>query len=392
MTVDLFSPETYAASRRPLEQASPLPGWCYVSPEWHAREMETMFRGPNSEWLCVGRVDQVPNSGDFYSIPVLGNPLIVARDKDGKVNVMSAVCRHRGAVITEGEGRCKQFMCPYHNWTYALNGELIATPGLPPPMAGSKDFDLADHRLTAITTDFWAGFIFITFNPKPKPLMQSLGSLPEFLKNYQLDQMQFTHRDIYEVDCNWKIWLENAFENYHVPTIHRKHVDPSKPQNWQFEKTDGAWEAMYSERSIVAYSGLPALENLSQREAGGLFHIWLKPSVQIIITSSSMKYRQYLPEGPEKLRLIENWTFPKTTVERTDFAATVGDAYYHKYSEIIREDLRINPIVQKGMRSGAYQPGRYSVEEFIVHRIANYVLDRVIGPHQSSRKSVRAVS
>ena len=233
---------------------------------------------------------------------------------------MSAVCRHRGAVITEGEGRCKQFMCPYHNWTYALNGELIATPGLPPPMAGSKDFDLADHRLTAITTDFWAGFIFITFNPKPKPLMQSLGSLPEFLKNYQLDQMQFTHRDIYEVDCNWKIWLENAFENYHVPTIHRKHVDPSKPQNWQFEKTDGAWEAMYSERSIVAYSGLPALENLSQREAGGLFHIWLKPSVQIIITSSSMKYRQYLPEGPEKLRLIENWTFPKTTVERADFA------------------------------------------------------------------------
>ena len=392
MTVDLFSPETYAASRRPLEQASPLPGWCYVSPEWHAREMETMFRGPNSEWLCVGRVDQVPNSGDFYTIPVLGNPLIVARDKDGKVNVMSAVCRHRGAVITEGEGRCKQFMCPYHNWTYALNGELIATPGLPPPMAGSKDFDLADHRLTAITTDFWAGFIFITFNPKPKPLMQSFGGLPEFLKNYQLDQMQFTHRDIYEVDCNWKIWLENAFENYHVPTIHRKHVDPSKPQNWQFEKTDGAWEAMYSERSIVAYSGLPALENLSQREAGGLFHIWLKPSVQIIITSSSMKYRQYLPEGPEKLRLIENWTFPKTTVERTDFAATVGDAYYHKYSEIIREDLRINPIVQKGMRSGAYQPGRYSVEEFIVHRIANYVLDRVIGPHQSSRKSVRAVS
>ena len=392
MTVDLFSPETYAASRRPLEQASPLPGWCYVSPEWHAREMETMFRGPNSEWLCVGRVDQVPNSGDFYSIPVLGNPLIVARDKDGKVNVMSAVCRHRGAVITEGEGRCKQFMCPYHNWTYALNGELIATPGLPPPMAGSKDFDLADHRLTAITTDFWAGFIFITFNPKPKPLMQSLGSLPEFLKNYQLDQMQFTHRDIYEVDCNWKIWLENAFENYHVPTIHRKHVDPSKPQNWQFEKTDGAWEAMYSERSIVAYSGLPALENLSQREAGGLFHIWLKPSVQIIITSSSMKYRQYLPEGPEKLRLIENWTFPKTTVERTDFAATVGDAYYHKYSEIIREDLRINPIVQKGMRSGAYRPGRYSLEEFIVHRIANYVLDRVVGPPQSSRQSVRAVS
>src|SRR6185369_2672411 len=111
MTTDLFAPENYVASRKPLAQASPLPGWCYVSPEWHAREMEAMFRGPNSEWLCVGRVDQVPNARDSY----------------GNVNVMSAVCRHRGAVITEGEGRCKQFMCPYHNWTYSLNGELIAT-------------------------------------------------------------------------------------------------------------------------------------------------------------------------------------------------------------------------------------------------------------------------
>ncbi len=392
MTTNLFDPENYAANRRPLEQASPLPGWCYASPEWHAREMEALFRGPDSEWLCVGRVDQVPNPGDFYSIPLLEQPLIIARDKNGKVNVMSAVCRHRGAVITEGEGRCKQFMCPYHNWTYALDGQLIATPGLPPPMDGSKDFNLADHRLTALTTDFWAGFIFVTFNPKPRPLMQALGSLPAFLKNYKLEEMQFTHRDIYEVDCNWKVWLENAFENYHVPTIHRKHIDPAKPQNWQFEETDGAWEAMYSQRSIVAYSGLPALTGLSDKEAGGLYHIWLKPSLQIIITSSSMKYRQYLPEGPAKLRLIENWTFPKTTVVRPDFADTVGDAYYHKYSEIIREDLRINPVVQKGMRSGAYVPGRYSVEEFVVHRIANYVLDRVVGPQESSRQSVRAVS
>ena len=146
---------------------------------------------------------------------------------------------------------------------------------------------------------------------------------------------------------------------------------------------------MYSERSIVAYSGLPALPYLSDKEAGGLYHIWIKPSLQLVLTSSSMKYRQYLPEGPEKLRLIENWTFPKTTVERPEFAETVGPAYYHKYSEIIREDLRISPVVQRGMRSGAYQPGRYSLEEFIVHRIANYVVDRVIGPVQSPARAPR---
>lgn len=389
MTTDLFSPEKYVASRRPLAQASPLPGSCYVSPEWYAREIETIFRGSDSEWLCVGRVDQVPNPGDFYTIPLLGQPLIVVRDKDGKVNVLSAICRHRGAVITEGEGRCRQFICPYHNWTYALDGQLIDTPGLPPPMDASEGFDKTHYRLGSPRTDFWAGFIFVTFNPNPQPLMKALGTLPEFLKNYQLENMRFTHRDIYEVECNWKVWLENAFENYHVPTIHRKHIDPTKPQNWQFEKTDGAWEAMYSQRSIVAYSGLPTMENLSEKEAGGLYHIWVKPSLQIILTSSSMKYRQYLPEGPEKLRLIENWTFPKATTERSDFAETVGPAYYHKYSEIIREDLRISPNVQRGMRSGAYEPGRYSLEEFVVHRIANYILDRVIGPDHAPAKASR---
>src|SRR4029079_2860943 len=95
--------------------------------------------------------------------------------------------------------------------------------------------------------------------------------------------------------------------------------------------------------------------------------------------------------GPEKLRLIENWTFPRTTVERADFAETVGDAYYHNYWCIIREALRITPTVQKGMRSGAYRPGRYSLEEFIVHRIANYVLDRVIGPDDAARAPLKAV-
>ncbi len=386
MTANLFAPEQYAASRRPLPQASPLPWRCYVAPQWYERELENIFR---REWLCVGRVDQVPNAGDFYTLPLIGQPLIVVRDRNERVNVLSAVCRHRGAVITESEGRCKQFMCPYHNWTYALDGELVNTPGLPPPMDGAEGFDRSHYGLTAVRTDCWAGFIFVTFNPNPQPLMQSLGTLPEFLKNYHLEDMRFTHRDIYEVECNWKVWLENAFENYHVPTIHRKHVDPAQPQNWVFEQTDGAWEAMYSQRSIVAYSALPALPNLSEKEAGGLYHIWLKPSLQIILNSSSMKYRQYLPEGPEKLRLIENWTFPKHTIELPHFAETVGPAYYHKYSEIIREDLRISPNVQRGLRSGAYRPGRYSLEEFIVHRIANYDLDRVVGPDQAPAQNSR---
>ena len=373
--MQMFDAATYAGVRRPLDRAEPLPGWCYASPEWHERELDTIFR---REWLCVGRVDQVPKPGDFYSIPLLGEPLVITRDNDNQVNVLSAVCRHRGAVITESDGRCKQFMCPYHNWTYALDGRLINTPGTPPPMDGSAGFNRDNYALKRLTSDVWAGFIFVTFNENPKPLLESLGTLPKFLANYRLEQMQFVRRDIYEVDCNWKVWLENAFENYHVPTIHRKHVDPSKPQTWEFEKTDGRWQAMYSERSIVAHTGLPTLTGLSKREAGGLFHVWVAPSLHLVLTASFARFLLYLPEGPGKFRLMVNWTFPKQAIEQPDFEEIVKRDYWDKFAGIFKEDLRIATNVQRGMSSGAFEPGRLSVEEFIVHRIANYVVEACV--------------
>jgi len=386
MTTSIFTPRHYAATRLPLHQASPLPGWCYVSEEWYAREMETLFA---TDWLCVGRADQVANPGDFFSIELLRHPLIVVRDEKGEVRVHSALCRHRGAIITEAVGRCRAFVCPYHAWTYSLSGALVSTPGSPPPMAGVEGFSPSDYGLAPIRSDTWGGFVFVTFNEDAQPLDSWLGDLPAFVAGYDLERMQWTHRDEYVVDCNWKVWLENAFENYHAATIHRKHMDPAKPQNWQFEHTHGPWEAMFSKRSIVAYSGLPEIPGVDPKKAAGLFHIWVQPSVQIILTSSYMKFRQYLPEGPQKLRLYENWTFPKTTVARPDFTDIVGPAYYEKYSAIVREDLAINPIVQKGMASGAYRPGRYSLEEHIVHRIANRVLDRVIGPDDASSRALR---
>ena len=386
MSTSIFSAQHYAATRLPLHQASPLPGWWYVSDEWYAREMETLFR---KDWLCVGRTEQIPNPGDFFSIELLRHPLIVVRDEKSEVRVHSGLCRHRGAVITESGGHCRAFVCPYHSWTYSLSGALLSTPGSPPPMAGVQGFSTRDHGLMPVRTESWGGFIFVTLDESAEPLRSWLGDLPAFVADYDLENMQWTHRDEYVVDCNWKVWLENAFENYHAMTIHRKHINPSKPQNWQFQRTRGPWEAMFSKRSIVAYSGLPEIPGLDPEKAAGLFHIWVQPSVQIILTSSYMKFRQYLPEGPQKLRLYENWTFPKTTVQRVDFGDVVGPAYYEKYSAIVREDLGINPNVQKGMASGAYRPGRYSLEEYIVHRIANRVLDRVIGPDDLGSRVLR---
>jgi choline monooxygenase len=381
----MFDQQQYELTRRPLRQAGPLPGWCYTDPEWYQRELDVIFR---KEWLCVGRVEQIPNTGDYFTQEVIGQPLIVVRD-GSEVRVHLGVCRHRGAIITQGKGKCRSFVCPYHSWTYALSGKLVGIPGSPHPLAGVEDFSNDDYGLIPIRSGIWGGFIFVTFNADAAPLQTWLGDLPEFLVEYNIDQMQWTHVDEYEIDCNWKVWLENAFENYHVATVHRQHYDPKNPQNWQFERTNGPWEAMYSKRSVVAYSGLPEIPGLSENRKAGLYHIWLQPSLQIIITSSYMKYRQYLPKGPGKLLLYENWTFPRSTVERPDFKDIVGPEYYHKYSQIIREDLTINPNVQRAMGSGAFRPGRYSLEEYVVHRIGNYVLDKVVGPDDPRSRALR---
>jgi choline monooxygenase len=372
----LFDPGLYVETRRPIHQASTLPPWCYVSSDWYERELETIFR---REWLCVGRAEQVPEPGDYLTIELIGEPLIVVRDDERAVRAFSAVCRHRAAVVVQGSGTCRAFQCPYHNWTYSLKGELLGTPGRPRPMDDVENFDHTDYGLLPIRLETWRGFLFVTFDPTAEPVESWLGDLPELLERYDIAAMRFTHQGIYDVACNWKVYLENAFEAYHAATVHRKHVDPATPLIWTFEKPRGPYEAMYSRRSIVAYQGLPPVDGLSEKEREGMYHVWVHPSLQLIMTPTYMKYRLYLPQGPQQLRLVENWTFPRATVAREDFGSVVGPTYYAKYEEIIHEDMVISPIVQQGQRSRLARPGRYSPQEHIVHRIANYVLDRVVG-------------
>lgn len=385
VAMDIFATEHYVNTRKPLDEASALPGWCYTSPEWYQREVETLFR---KDWLCVGRVEQIPKPGDFFSIEIVDQPMIVVRDEDGEVRVHSAICRHRGAVITQHSGRCRQFVCPYHNWTYSLSGKLVSIPGTPHPMAASKRFAQGDYSLSPIRAETWGGFIFINFDDHAEPLLEWLGDLPEFLGDYGLENMQWTHKDVIEVDCNWKVWLENALESYHVYSVHRKHA-PKGPQNWVFQKSRGPWEGKFSGSSLVGYSGLPKIAGVDEQRASGLYHLWIQPSVQLIVTGTYVKFRQYFPLGPEKLRLYENWMFPKQTVESSEFGTLTEQPLFKKFAEIIQEDVRINPIVQKGLRSGVYKPGRYSIQEHVLHRAANRVLDRVIGPDDPKARAAR---
>lgn len=378
---DLFSDGAFAPTRQPVQRASTMPGWCYTSPAWYEREIDRIFF---REWLCVGRAEDIPRPGDYFAIEVVGEPLVIVRDQQGIIRAHSAVCRHRGTVVVSGSGNRKAFQCPYHNWTYALSGELVGTPGRPRPMREVEDFDRSQYGLVGVRLEQWGGFLFINFDSEALPLLDWLGDLPERVRNYRFEDMVVTQRSVYWADCNWKIYVENANEGYHVPTVHRSMDDPTRPRGWSFEEPRGPYEVQYVINSISVLGGLPEIEGLSEKERAGTYFIWVHPTFFLILAPSYLRYRLHFPEGPERVRLVETWCFPRSTVENPRFPEQVGPSYYERYAQINVEDVQLAPLVQGGVRARLYRRGRYACpDETVVHRCVNYVIDQVVGRQSS---------
>ena len=198
--------------RLPLNQASSPPA-TYYKREHYELEVERIFL---KEWLWVGHAEHVTEPGDYFSFTLVDEPIIVVRDKVGELRAFSAVCRHRGALLTTEKGNCKFFKCPYHAWTYALSGELLSAP----EMEKVSGFDRSQHGLTELRAEIWEGIVFVNFDPQARPLASSLEDLSSLLENYKMGELVCTERRIYTFPANWKVTVENAVEAYHVLGTH----------------------------------------------------------------------------------------------------------------------------------------------------------------------------
>lgn len=363
------------ANKQPVAQASVLPPHCYTSPEWYDGEVRRIFM---KEWLLVGREDKLARNGDYFTMEIASEPIVVVRDHKGEVRAFLNVCRHRMAKIATGAGNARTFVCSYHCWTYGLDGKLMLVPG-PSPMAGAENFDQKKYGLVSLKVATWGGFVFINFSEAAPPLMEWLGGLPAFLRNYRLHEMT-VHRELqFDVGINWKVFVENTMESYHAGFVHGKFLDPNVDQQWKFLESDGPYNAMYSDKSIMDFGNLPPIQGLDDRQKAGLFHIWLNPNTTIHVASTYMTYRRYIPRGPEKMRIYYQWCFLPETMAHPDFKA-VEERYYRQSEEILSQDIDFLPRVQEGLGSMLARPGRYSPTEYIVHKLANYVIDKVAGP------------
>ena len=183
----------------------------------------------------MGRTDEIPSPGDYRCTETAGGPIVVLRDEEDGIRAFANTCRHRGARLLEGTGACERIVCPYHGWTYALNGELRAAPR----MQRTRAFDRSHHGLVPLRVETWQGFMFVSFDPEIALLSIYYGDLFERYASYRFDEMVTTRRQRYELACNWKLLIDNAHEAYHTSVVHcaslgeqyaeaRAHVPPPR--------------------------------------------------------------------------------------------------------------------------------------------------------------------
>ena len=380
----MFDPQLYAKTRRPLLEAETLPTWCYTDQAFYDREVATIFR---KVWNFVGRADTIPNPGDYYTLEFVGVPLLIVRGKDGVVRALANSCRHRGAKLAEGEGSCRAFKCPYHGWTYGLDGALLAVPG----MKEAIDFAASDYPLVPVRLESWGGFLFVNFDRDAEPLARFLGDITTVMASYRFDDMVCTRRKHYTVACNWKIYVENAMEAYHVPHVHRASIMKQKGSvrnDRTFDRTHGNWCVMHkrhegSRAILLGDQGFPPMTHLDGKCGTGTFYPLLFPSTMLGCTIDCAWFLEIRPLGPARMELVVGSCFPRAVAERPDFAE-IAPHYYKRWDLTTQEDIRISELQQIGVSSPLAAPGRLSIHEPLVHTVDNWVLARVLGTNDWS--------
>lgn len=377
---DLLDPRHYAAARRPALEAETLPPWCYTSQAFYDLEVERIFR---RVWNFIGRLDHIPNSGDYFALDLVGVPLIVVRTETGDVRAFANTCRHRGTTLVEGEGHCRAFKCPYHSWVYGLDGRLRSAP----EMDETKGFDPAAYGLIPVKLETCGGFAWVNLDPRSASLAEYLGDFPEWMAPYAFGDMVCVRRRAYDIRCNWKLWVENAKEQLHIGTVHRKTINKyasAEVAGYAIEKVRGEYilTAAKHEGSMALLkgdAGFPKIPTLAGKSAEGTLAPLVYPGTYLGCTIDCMWYLEILPRGPDRMTMIHGACFPKPMLDRPDFEA-IARNYYKRWDITSDEDILACEWQQRGVASPLARPGRFSHREALVHAIDNWVLDRVLGP------------
>jgi choline monooxygenase len=352
--LELYNPDN------PLDHASTIPSPWYFDEGIAELENSAVF---GKTWQAVGRADQVQKSGQFLTADIAGDPIVVVRGEDSQLRAFYNVCRHHAAaVVTEAQGCARQFRCPYHGWTYGIDGALKGMV----EFDGVCDFERSANGLIPVHVDTWENFVFVNLDPDAGSLANFLGGIPPIVVPLQLKKkLRYFDRRTYTLQCNWKVYVDNYLDGgYHVPHAHKGLSSVIEYTKYTIENFEHACL-----QSSPLSSDASSESGVASTRQGRAFYLWIYPNFMLNAYEGVMDTNVVVPLGVDKCAVIFDYYFSDISA-----AAETRNRESIAVSEKVQdEDMGICDAVQRGLGSRAYLAGRLSVRreagEHLFHRL-----------------------
>jgi choline monooxygenase len=334
-----------------ISRASTIPARLYNDPVYLELERERIFA---NTWQLVGRADQAAEHGAFFTAEIGNDSVVVLRDGD-VLRAFHNVCLHRAGPVAYGCGKRNTLQCKYHGWTYRLDGSLLRAP----EMEGVAKFDADQMQLVAMKVAQWGPLVFVNVNGKAPPLPDVLEDVPQRVASFQCEKMQWVTSKSWDIDCNWKVYIDNYLEGYHLPMVHpglHKELDYDEYR----VEPHRYFSIQHAPLRPVHAADVDRRYDPGKTDVGEAVYVWLFPNVMLNVYMGQMQTNVVLPLSHNRTRVTFDWY---ASVAPTDAESTETFTKLLAFSdEIQAEDITIVEAVQRNLRSRVYDRGRYSAK------------------------------
>jgi len=358
-------------------EAWTLPRRYYASEEVFGAEVERIFY---AGWVCIGRAEQIARPGDYFLAQLIGESIIVVRDRDGQAHAFFNVCRHRGTrICTEETGQfAGSIQCPYHAWTYGLDGQLLAARH----MQETPGFAKRDYPLRAIALAEWEGFLFLNLAPDPEPFARAFAPLIDKFPAWHMPSLRRARRIEYDVQANWKLIVQNYSECYHCPLIHPALDRLSPSTSGRNDLSEGPFlggymtlNTAFDSMTTDGRTSRPPLGEVAGAELSRIYYYSVFPNLLLSLHPDYVMAHTLWPQRVGRTRIVCDWHFDPATIAAPGFDPSDAVEFWDMTN---RQDWHVCELSQLGVSSIGYTPGPYASAEGLLHAFDREYL-RVMG-------------
>ncbi|UWQ90524.1 SRPBCC family protein [Aliisedimentitalea scapharcae] len=356
----------------PFEQARAMPPEVYTTETFLQEELKHIFA---REWFCVGRADALAEPGSYTTCDLAGQPVIVIRDRDGELRALSNVCLHRMSTLLQGRGQVRSIVCPYHAWTYNLDGSLRGAPA----MTLNDGFCKDSYTLPRVRCEEWLGWVFITLNPDSPPVSEQLADVEKMIAGYDMTNYTEAFFEEHVWDTNWKVLAENFMESYHLPVCHAGTIGGlSKLEDMICPPGEPAfnYHTILKDESLRIAMAHDKNDRLKGEERRTTFLLSLYPSLLITLTPGYFWYLSLHPVSPGKVHIRFGGGMSDDYKDDPDAKQNFADLKT-LLDDVNVEDRGCTEKVYKGLSSNAASPGHLSHLERPNYDFAQYLMARI---------------